>query len=101
MSKEDLIGSIGLPEIFSQYCQFHQNDSHLPFCYLDFYFWLWTIFNENILKQNIEKGSFVLKSVILMKKIMIVKLSKQSLSLGKMANFHRILACFIFLEVPV
>lgn len=51
VSIEDLIGRIVLAEMFSPYCQLHQNDSHLPLCYLDFYFWLWDIFNENILTQ--------------------------------------------------
>lgn len=52
---EDLIGSIRLQEMSSPYCQFHQMIHILPLCYLDFYFWLWTIFNENILKQNIKE----------------------------------------------
>ena len=58
MSTEDLIFSIGLPEMLSPYRQLHQNDSCLPLCYLGFHFWLWTLFND-ILKENIEERSFV------------------------------------------
>lgn len=38
VSIEDLIGRIVLAEMFSPYCQLHQNDSHLPYVIFDFYF---------------------------------------------------------------